>query len=69
MTTSSLHHTQGVRGFLHQKTEHTAEAEIYHLHPTAAHRACPRCQSQGTSLVGTGRTRDIRGLCIGFKKR
>ncbi len=69
MTTSSLYHTQGIRGFKHQKTQRRAGSEIYYLHSTIEHLACPRCQSQKTSLIETGRTRDIRGLCIGFKKQ
>ena len=69
MTTSSLYHTQGIRGYKYQKTERTGDCEIYYLHSTTKQLACPRCQSRDTSIVQTGRTRDIRGLCIGFKKR
>ena len=69
MTTSSLYHTQGIRGFKYQKTERTKDTEIYYLHSTAKKLACPRCQSKETSMVRTGKTRDIRGLCIGLKKR
>lgn len=69
MTTSSLYHTQGIRGYQYQKTERTADTEVYYLHSTRKRLACPCCQSRETSLVQTGKTRDIRGLCIGFKKR
>jgi hypothetical protein len=69
MTTSSLYHTQGIRGYQYQKTERTADTEVYYLHSTLKLLACPCCQSRETSIVPTGKTRDIRGLCIGFKKR
>lgn len=69
MTTSSLYHTQGIRGYNYQKVERTADTEIYYLHSTAKQQPCPRCRSQNTSLAQTGTTRDIRGLCIGLKKR
>ena len=69
MTISYLHHTQGIRGYKYQKTERTADTEIYYLHSKAHRLACPNCQSRETSIVRTGKTRDIRGLCIGFKKR
>ena len=68
MTTSSLYHTQGIHGFKYQKTERAKNIEIYYLHSTAKRLACPCCQSRNTSIVRTGRVRDIRGLCIGFKK-
>jgi len=69
MTTSSLYHTQGTRGYNYQKTERIAETEIYHLHSSAKKQACPKCGSWRTVLVETGKTRDVRGLCIGLKKR
>lgn len=69
MTTSSLYHTQGIRGYKYQKTHRTKDTEIYFLHSTATALACPACRSADTSLVETGKTRDIRGLHIGFKKR
>jgi hypothetical protein len=69
MTTSSLYHTQGIRGYKYQKTQRTKDTEIYSLHSTASHLACPACQSKDTSIVQTGKTRDIRGLSIGLKKR
>ena len=68
MTTSSFHRTQGIRGYKLQKTEHTKETEVYHLRSTAKQKDCPSCGSKNTSLVETGHTRDIRGLCIGFKR-
>jgi len=67
MTISYLHHTQGIRGYKYQKTERTAETEIYYLHSKATRLPCPACQSRATTLVRTGKTRDIRGLCIGQK--
>ena len=69
MSTSSLYHTQGIRGYKYQKTERTANTEIYYLHSTATRLACLHCHSRNTSIVETGKMRDIRGLCIGFKKR
>lgn len=69
MTISYLHHTQGIRGYKYQKTERTKDAEIYYLHSKALRLPCPACQSRETSIVQTGKTRDIRGLCIGLKKR
>jgi len=69
MTTSSLYHTQGTRGYNYQKTERIGKAEIYYLRSGATHQACPQCGSRDTVLVETGKTRDIRGLCIGLKKR
>jgi len=68
MTISSLYHTQGIRGYNYQKTERTPETEIYYLHSQASHCSCPICKSRDTSLVQTGKTRDIRGLFIGLKK-
>jgi len=68
MTTSSLYHTQGVRGYRLQKTERVADTEIYYLHSTTEHQPCPQCHSRDTQLVETGRNRNIRGLCIGLKK-
>ncbi len=69
MTTSSLYHTQGIRGYKYQKTHRTKDTEIYFLHSTATELACPVCQSTDTSIVQTGRNRNIRGLSIGLKKR
>lgn len=69
MTISYLHHTQGIRGYKYQKTERTADTEIYYLHSKATHLSCPACLSRETSIAQTGKARDIRGLCIGLKKR
>ena len=69
MTTSSLYHTQGIRGYKYEKTKRVADTEIYYIHSTAKCLTCPRCQSPDTSIVKTGKTRDIRGLCVGLKKR
>jgi len=68
MTTSSLYHTQGIRGYKYQKTERAGLVEIYYLHSTTHSLSCPCCDSAATTLVKTGKTRDIRGLCIGFKQ-
>lgn len=69
MTTSSLYHTQGIVGFNYEKTERTADTEIYYLRSSARQQACPQCRSWATSLADSGTFRDIRGLCIGLKKR
>ena len=69
MTTSSLYHTQGIRGYQYKKTERSGDTEFYYLHSTLKQLNCPCCESRETSIVQTGRTRDIRGLCIGLKKR
>ena len=69
MLISSLQHTQGIVGYNYQKTERTSDTEIYYLHSKATHLPCPNCRSWNTSLVKTGKTRDIRGLCIGLKKQ
>jgi hypothetical protein len=69
MQTSSLYHTQGIRGYQYQKTERRSGTEIYYLHSMHKQLDCPVCQSRETSIVQTGKVRDIRGLCIGFKKR
>lgn len=69
MLISSLYHTQGITGYNYQKTERIKGVKIYHLHSKAKQHACPKCCSWKTSLVETGKTRDIRGLCIGLKKR
>lgn len=69
MSTSSLYHTQGTVGYQYQKTERINGTEIYYLHSLAKTVACPKCKSRDTTLVKTGKFRDIRGLCIGLKKR
>ena len=66
MLISSLQNTQGIVGYNYQKTERTSDTEIYYLHSKATHLPCPNCRPWNTSLVKTGKTRDIRGLCIGF---
>lgn len=68
MTTSSLYHTQGIRGYTYQKTERRGTEEVYYLQSSARQLSCSRCQSRSVSIVETGKTRDIRGLCIGFKR-
>lgn len=68
MLISSLQHTQGIVGYNLQKTERTRDTEIFFLHSRAKQLPCPKCKSWCTSIVETGRTRDIRGLCVGFKK-
>ena len=68
MIISSLYHTQGIRGYNYQKTERIADTEIYFLHSSAYMQPCPQCSSWNTTLVETGKTRDINGLSIGFKK-
>lgn len=68
MTTSCLYHTQGIVGYKYQKTERIGKTEIYYLHSTAKFLSCPRCRSANTTLVKTGKSRDIRGVFIGFKK-
>jgi len=68
MTTSSLYHTQGIRGYNYKSTERSGKTETYYLNSNATHLNCPRCKSKNTSIVATGKTRKIRGLCIGFKK-
>ena len=68
MSTSLLYHTQGMYGYQYQKTERLAGTEIYYLHSSAKNAVCPKCRSRDTSFAETGRTRDIRGLCIGLKK-
>ena len=65
MATSSLYHTQGIRGYKYQKTERTKDTEIYYLHSTAKLLACPRCQSRDASIARTGKTRDNGGIGIG----
>jgi len=68
MTTSCLYHTQGIRGYKYEKTERIGLTEIYYLHSTTHSLSCPCCGSKETTLVKTGKARDIRGLCIGFKQ-
>ena len=56
----------GIRGY--QETERTGLTEIYHLHSTAHSLRCPCCRSEATTLVKTGKSRDIRGLSMAFKR-
>ena len=67
MTISSLYHTQEICGYKYQKTEHTAETEIYYLHSKAKRLPCPACRSRDTTLVRTGKTHDIQDLFMGHK--
>lgn len=67
MTTSYMYHTQGTRGYNLRKTQYAAESVIHYLHSQAKNLPCPQCRSWDTSLVETGKVRDIRGLCIGKK--
>jgi transposase len=68
MTISSIYHTQGIRGYKYQKTERRNNTEIYYVASTTTACPCPSCNSRATSIVKTGKTRDIRALNIGFKK-
>lgn len=69
MTTSCLYHTQGIRGYQYKKTERLGKTEIYYVESSARKRACPHCQSTNTRLAQSGKTRDIKGLNVGSKKR
>ena len=69
MSTSLLYHTQGTYGYQYQKAKRVRGVEIYYMHSSAKSGMCPKCRSWDISFVETGRTRDIRGLCIGLKKR
>lgn len=69
MTTSNLYHTQGIRDYKYQKTERAGDTEIYYLNSNNFIKSCSCCKSEQISVVKTGKTRDIRGLFIGLKKR
>jgi len=69
MTTSTLFHTQGIRGFKYEKTHRKNGTEYYYVRSSATHVHCPCCDSAQTTIVKTGKTREIRGLHIGLKKR
>lgn len=69
MTTSTLYHTQGIRGFHYKKTERKNKTEYYHIVGAASQAACPCCGSEATQVVSTKEQRSIRGLPIGLKKR
>jgi transposase len=68
MTTSTMYHTQGIRGYKYEKTERYGRTEIYSVRPTAIRAVCPSCLSWNTTLAQTGKMRDFRGLFIGLKK-
>lgn len=65
MLISALLHTQEIAAYNDQGTERTKDPEICYLHSKAEYLACQHCRSWTTSLIETGKTRDIRGLCIG----
>lgn len=69
MTTSTLYHTQGVRGFDYKKTERKGHTEFYHIASSAKQVRCPCCNSEDTEVVPTRERRNIRGVPIGLKKR
>ena len=68
MTTSTLFHTQGIRGFKYVKTHRKNGTEYYYVRSSATHLSCPCCRSAQTAIVNTGKVREIRGLHVGFKK-
>lgn len=68
MTTSTAYHTQGIRGFHYEKTERREGKEIYYVSSSASSVCCPGCHSWNTSVVSSGKRRDIRGLFVGFKQ-
>jgi hypothetical protein len=69
MTTSTIYHTQGVRGFHYKKTERKGQTEFYHIVGAAKQLPCPCCGSKATRVVPTRERREIRALPIGLKKR
>ena len=69
MTTSTLYHTQGVRGFHHKKTKREGRTEFYHIASSAKQVRCACCNSQDTAVVPTREQRKIHGVPIGLKKR
>ena len=68
MTTSTLFHTQGIRGFKYEKTYRKNGTEYYYLRSSAKEHRCPDCSSTETSIVETGKRREISGVHVGFKK-
>ena len=68
MSTSHFYHTQGIRGFKLKKMKREGGVEIACMEAQASRVACPVCGSWDTRLVRTAKTRDIRGLSIGFKR-
>lgn len=69
MTISTLFHTQGIRGFKYQKTHRTSDTEYYSVSSSASSLSCSCCGSAHTAIIRTGKTRKIKGLPVGFKKR
>ncbi len=68
MTTSTLYHTQGIRGFKYQKTKRIRSTEYYYVCSSATHLKCTSCKSSNTVIVKTGKTREVRGQHVGLKK-
>jgi hypothetical protein len=68
MTTSTLFHTQGIRGFKYEKTHRKNGTEYYYVRSSAAHLDCPDCKCTETTIVETGKRREISGLHVGLKK-
>lgn len=68
MTTSTIYHTQGVRGFKYKKTERKEGTEFYHIVGTDPCPPCPCCGSKATKAFSTSEKRSVRGVPIGLKK-
>ena len=51
-----------------QKTHRKNGTEYYYLRSSAKERCCPDCSSTETSIVETGKRREISGDHVGFKK-
>jgi hypothetical protein len=69
--------TQGIRGFkydgglpsmVEQQTHRENGTEYYYVRSSAAHFDCPDCKCTETTIVETGKRREISGLHVGFKK-
>ena len=69
MTTDTLYHTQGIRGFQYKKTERKGQTEYYYVISSASQLRCPYCGSRKTRIHSTSEFRRIRALPIGLKKR
>ena len=54
MTTSTLFHTQGIRGFKYQKTQRIQGIEYYSVHSTASHLSCPCWYDKHIGYTKTG---------------
>ncbi len=67
MTTSTLYHTQGIRGCHYKKTERKGNTEYYHICSTAKQLNYPCGGSKQTSVHSTNQLRQIRGLPISLK--